>query len=406
MFHAIFASKKFAPTPSPSPISVREAIRLRANQLVDAPWSVIESTYPKVGETFFDIGEYTGLPYSSTRGLGKGILYDASYETFITATQNPLSIMYKVDLRTPEGLYVNADTAGGYYGIGCNEVVSYALGLKVTPTTGQFPHLDESFSVTQDAQHAEIGYYLLRSGHIAIISDVHKDDGNVTHVVVTEAAFPKTKRTVYSAVEFNDRLNIDIMYGFQLPEELEYSPFPEVAINDVLKLEFGNKAVYRPTEPVRFNVVSENAKTLIVKKDGVEVTNETISSTGEIEITYAEHGSYEAYCIMNDLSVSDSEEFEVSEVVISSVSTETPTRGVPFTVNFTTHNCKPLYVIMRTDNDVHSHASFVPQLLTEEEILNGSVDIVQNTSGNFYVVVVGENDFGRVFSNRYSVVVT
>ena len=390
--------------------SSKAIFKQRCDLLTQLTWTpIVEDAYPATGGTHFETVEQKGLPYSSTRGVGRTIGFDVSFYTFYTAILNPLSIVYTEDLRTPPAPnYIDAGTAGGYYGLVCSEFLAYAHGLSMSFTSGQFTERPEAaLAETQDAQFAEIGDFLWRPGHVAAVSGVTKDqNGTVTHVEVSEASFPKMVRRSYTTSSFNQRLNGDTLYKFPISDDLEYNHFevPDLS-NYTLMLDRGDKTVYEKDSLVKYNVTDSNSVALVIEKDGEEIETVSLDGATLVERSYSEEGLYKAHVARSDSSTSNEVQFIVASVDVS-IPTTNITAGEPFSINFSGIDCAPIYVIIQSPPDVYSFANFPPYVLTEAEQESNTVTVDHNVPGEYDVRVCGETPFGRVRSNRIRITVS
>lgn len=393
--------------PVPS-LTQKQIITLRANELANFSWKPIEPTYPKWGSTYFATELQRGIPYSSTRGIGRTIGRDISFYTFLTALKNPLSRVYTEDLRTQDGdYYVNADTAAGFYGMVCSEFLAHVYDLDIVPASIQFTtYPGAEVRAIQSANAVEVGDFLYRPGHVALVSDVNRAYGTIQSITVAEATSPVVKLTTYSPAEFNNSLRTDTLYSFDLPHELTFTPFEYPAnYNSFIGLDRGDKTNYvKDKEPVRFNIMDERVDKLTITKDGITIETILVASPGVVERTYSESGLYKAYCTLNDSSITDSVEFMVASVV-NDTQPSAITLGQSVTVNFSAEGCEPSYIMVRDAPPVYGYADFLPHLLTETEKSQGYAEIRPTTTGKFVTSVVGKNEFGHVYSNLETLIV-
>jgi hypothetical protein len=397
MFQTIMSKKKYTPVLTP-----QEIITLRSKQMSDFPWTPIAPTYPKFGGGYFSVSPKVGIPYSSTRGIGRTIERDISFYTFLTAVNNPLSRVYTEDLRNPDGeYYIKAGTPAGFYGLVCSEFLAYAYGLDIAPTSAHFPLLPEAtLRPIQDAAVAQVGDFLHISGHVALVSEVVRVKGVVQYIVVTEASAPVVKKTIYTPSEFNKRLETYTLYKYNYSQDISFVPYEfPTSYNTCLGLDRGEKTNYiKSVDPVKYNVMSEDAVNLIIEKDGSIIENIEIESTGEIERLYSNTGKYKAYCKLTDDNYSEYVEFIVAEVsIVANKNSIEP--GEIVRVAFSTDECEANYIMVRDAPHVYGYSNFLPRIITAEEKLNGYIDISLTATGNHVISLVGKNEFGSVYSN-------
>ena len=84
-------------------------------------WTPVAGGMPMRGGYFEEGTEYTGVPYSSVKSVGRYIGFDIFLKTFLAAVENPHSVLYT------ENLYGEVKNAECYYGKVCSSYTSYAL---------------------------------------------------------------------------------------------------------------------------------------------------------------------------------------------------------------------------------------------------------------------------------------
>ncbi|MBR6747827.1 MAG: hypothetical protein IKM07_02730 [Clostridia bacterium] len=117
-----------------------ENVLRRCRQLLDITWSpvmevqinprkYIQST--RSGKPHTQPEAYTGIPYSSSRILNCFVGLDVSIDTFVTAVDNPASVLYTRDLSDFDEPAFNCTIRNTFftYGTVCSTFVNYALGL-------------------------------------------------------------------------------------------------------------------------------------------------------------------------------------------------------------------------------------------------------------------------------------
>jgi hypothetical protein len=117
-------------------------------------WTPVADGMPKRGGFFKDGTEYTGVPYSSVKTVGRYIGFDIFLKTFLAAVQNPHSVLYT------ENLYGEVKNAECYYGKVCSSYTSYALqcGIWYVSRLHGPPYRDGVIQVEpQSAQSARVG---------------------------------------------------------------------------------------------------------------------------------------------------------------------------------------------------------------------------------------------------------
>lgn len=164
-----------------------------ARQIMDIKWTPVADTMPMGQNAYYqkDV-EYTGLPYSSVRDNAKAVGTNVSIHTFMTALQDPNSVLYTRKSTT--------DNASTYYGTVCSGLCNHAYGIGLN-LTNYFLGASDWFETVpmQDLQSGDMIYI---SGHVAMIFDVTKDEyGRIDSVTVIEEWFPNTRYKRYSSYE-------------------------------------------------------------------------------------------------------------------------------------------------------------------------------------------------------------
>ena len=77
-------------------------------------WTPVAEGMPRRGGYFTPGKEYTGVPYSSVRHVGRYIGFDIFLKTFLAAVENPESVLYT------ENLLGKVPNAECYYGKVCS----------------------------------------------------------------------------------------------------------------------------------------------------------------------------------------------------------------------------------------------------------------------------------------------
>jgi hypothetical protein len=385
----------------------------RIAQLTEIKWQPLMPGVMPSRKGFFSGELQTGVPYSSARGVGRWIGYDISLETFMTALQNPESVLYTENLR--EEPY-NVPNAATYYGLTCSSFAQYAfrddyylgtLRVHENPADANMKLIED-----QSSDGIELCDLLNTEGkgHMEIITGITYSEGVVDSVEVTEIVHAGPRRKKYSAPEFNRYIKDRsyFLYRYNFPDEIPYIPSKYVAVgnevpqvikyNTVLALDRGNKTNYVQDTPVKFNIMDSNATRLIIKKDNTIIDNIDIIKTGVIEKIYSDCGKYTAYCLMKDESKSDEVEFIVSRVLVSVQATAKV--GSEIEISFSSEMCVPRYVFLE---EAGKYNAILSRTFTQEEIINGSVTISYGKAGLYTIVVNGLNEFGGVYSGRKTI---
>jgi len=389
-----------------------------ARILSRAKWTPVAGEMPNRRGGYFMRGtEYTGVPYSSVKAVGRCIGFDIYLKTFLAAVENPHSVLYTENL---SGTVSNAAT---YYGAVCSTFTSYALQC-ATPYRSSHHGPESRNGVVlvepQSAQAAEPGDVIYTppskpggGSHVELVTEVERTGDRVTAVRVEESAPPTTRNTLYSASDFDSRISsrnrklyritdFDAWRGqnkaesFLFPNYKEDSATP--VINRVLLLDRGDWVPYYRDQPVKFNVMDKDSKgvqSLVIKRGNTVVEQIAVQGRGVIERSLPVCGDYTAYCVMSDGSLSRACEFSVCDLAFS-LPVESPTRGKPWEIAFTASNLSVIVVhLMNSNSPYECHSIW----LTEQDRRRGKVTVpagLIRDAGRIQVWVVGENKYGRL----------
>ena len=151
-----------------------------------------------------NVQSWFGIPYSSVKENDKYVGLDVSVYTFMTAINNPYSLLYTENVnalssRSSWGKQYNGKNCRAYYGITCSELTSFAAGLP----TGYSVELHEWLFkrgarmvevYPQDYNYLRVGDVLVcynggKEAHCRLVAALERDtDNNVTAVTVVEAS--------------------------------------------------------------------------------------------------------------------------------------------------------------------------------------------------------------------------
>ena len=171
-------------------------------------WTPVADGMPRRGGHFTAGKEYTGVPYSSVKHVGRYIGFDIFLKTFLAAVENPKSVLYT------ENLYGKVSNAECYYGKVCSSYTSYALQCGIWYVSKVHgPRFRNGVTIVepQSAQPGDVIYTppARKNGgsHVEIVTDVvRNEDGKVTHVRVEESRPQTTSNTLRSASAFDAHL--------------------------------------------------------------------------------------------------------------------------------------------------------------------------------------------------------
>lgn len=382
-------------------------------------WTPVAEGMPRRRGTFEPGKEYTGVPYSSVKYVGRYIGFDIYLKTFLAAVENPHSVLYT------ENLYGKVANAECYYGKVCSSYTSYALQCGVWYVSRLHnPPYREGVSLVdpQTAQAAQVGDIIFTppqpGSHVEIVTRVTRDaEGKVTHVRVEESRPLTTKTSNRSVSTFNSHLkargrklfritDLDAWRGQNKAESFLFPNYEEDAktpvINRVLLLDRGDWVPYFKDQKVKINIMDrddQGVKTLVVKRGDKIVQEINQPGKGVIELAFSTSGDYTAHCVMNDNSLSQACEFSVCDLDFS-ISAKTASKTEPWELQINSDNMKVIMALLVNEADSYDYHNIY---VTEQDRQNGTVHIPANliqTAGKMQVWLVGENKYGRLKKRR------
>ena len=151
-----------------------------------------------------NVQSWFGIPYSSVKENDKYVGLDVSVYTFMTAINNPYSLLYTENVnalssRSSWGTQYNGKNCRAYYGLTCSELTSLVAGLptgySVELHKWLFKHAAKMVEVyPQEYNSLRVGDVLVcyndgKEAHCRLVAALERDtDNNVTAVTVVEAS--------------------------------------------------------------------------------------------------------------------------------------------------------------------------------------------------------------------------
>lgn len=378
-------------------------------------WTPVADGMPRRRGYFEPGKEYTGVPYSSVKYMGRYIGFDIFLKTFLAAVENPQSVLYT------ENLHGKVSNAECYYGKVCSSYTSYALQCGIWYVSRRHgPAYREGVTLVDPptAQNAQVGDIIYTppqpGSHVEIVTQITRDKaGKVTHVRVEESRPLTTKTTNRSVASFNKHLStrgkklyrITDLDAWRGPNKAESFLFPNYAedsqtptINRVLLLDLGDWVPYHKGQKVKINVMdrdNQGVKALVIKRGDTVVEKIDQPGKGVKEFEFTECGDYTAHCIMNDNSPSQACEFSVCDLDFS-LPRKKASKDEQWELSFDSENMKVIIAHLVSEADHYdNHSVFV----TDQDRKQGKVtipaDLIQ-TPGNIQIWLIGENKYGRL----------
>ena len=398
----------------PNSVGVENALK-RARQMLDIRWVPVERFPSGVGSCelpeapkvrrdvhFEPWRPRTGVPYSSVRRNEKYVGYNVSIETFMTALNNPKSVLYTRSHQGDQEIF----NMHSYYGTVCSCFGSYVCG---------FPYRTSGPRIIDDPDVTEIGTDTLealelcdlvikRGVHVTVITDIQRDaEGKVHLITVSESVRPLCVSNDYTVEQFRKYwLEKGYhVYRYAKVHQQIYEPSPYVyvegdpdlekpPVNTALMSIFGDKANTRLDEVVEFTVFEKDWTAVEVTGPDGAVTRLPIDGDTAV-FNPQKAGFYTAACTKEG-AVSREVNFAVTDSTVT-VSADKVTQGGKLELTFRTDAPeKPmLYIINRVEGCTERQRGY----FTEEEMTAGKTEIAVNViPGSYYVYTVARNEYG------------
>lgn len=390
-------------------------------------WTPVAEGMPDRRGDYFQQGtEYTGVPYSSVKAVGRCIGFDIYLKTFLAAVENPHSVLYTENL---SGRVSNAAT---YYGKVCSTFTSYALQCALPNRSSHHgPEFREGVALVdpQTAQAAEPGDVIYTppatvggGSHVELVTAVERSGERVTAVRVEDSWPPTTRTQLRSAADFDSQLaargrrlyRITDFAAWRGPNKAESFLFPNYdedsatpAINRVLLLDRGDWVPYDRDQAVKFHVMdrdSRGVRTLVIKRGEAVVEQIAVQGRGVIERSFSDCGDYTAHAVLDDGSLSQACEFSVCELDFR-LPAETLSRNQAWNIPFTAHNVRVIVVQLMSPKPPYGRYHV---WLTDQDRSRGSVTVpasLVQDPGAVQVWLIGENRYGRLTRAQEAVLV-
>ena len=347
-----------------------------------------------------------GIPYSSCRTVEKYVGWNISPETFLTALQNPHSVVYTRQLKDEPGTKANS-----YYGLVCSMFVSYALELPYRIVCKDWTALEDICAVSAEPlENLRLGDILLDpKRHVALITGIARDEaGAVQRIEVSECTLPLTVCTAFTPEEFR-RFWLQDHYGvyrYGKIDQVTYTPDPWMPLEGEMAVEpphfallpdYGNKANYRVgDEAVELWALEEGWEAVeVIHPDGTK-THHSLQE-GHVTLQPAAVGHYSA-CLVRDGARSGSVEWRMVSLHLQ-FEKEKYAVGEPITCR--TWNEVPgekvFHAVLNTDTYYVKDTVF----LAEEEGEAGRFALpAQTVPGKYIVIAMARNEYG-VYTSPY-----
>lgn len=187
---------------------------LRASYYTKIEWTpssnVPKRTVTSVDEQFPANTKVRGIPYSSVGQRAVG--HNVSFHTFMTAVNNPFSLLYTEDTSAKYNRsiwgnsYDGATNARTYYGATCTNLTGYCIGLDYVYPTTLYPwsknyNLETTLVYKNNIDKVSLGDIILYiskgiPSHARLITGIKRDENNaVTNLKISELGSPAKEQS-------------------------------------------------------------------------------------------------------------------------------------------------------------------------------------------------------------------
>ena len=253
----------------------------KAYQLTDVTFLPLDSIRANPYKKYTAGKIYKGMIYSSVKEMDKFVGTDISLHTFMTALHNDRSVLYTENVSKHPYHGVNC---GSYYGVVCNTFVSYALGLKVSKSTTDFPSADNMMLVEdQTSKGVRLADVVLQKGHVMLVTRIGRDteNGKAVELEISEAKRTGCRRFFLSGEDLDKNISAGkwSLYRYKYLESNTYDPLTDfVAVegesmtpftyNDDICTSHGDKACFITGDTITLNIL-KGFKSIEIYKDSI-----------------------------------------------------------------------------------------------------------------------------------------
>lgn len=404
----------------PANEGIRNAL-LNAEQLTNLSYTPIRDLY-KVGGTWSSGTTVNGLLYSSTRYEDLFCPNNVSLWTFMSALKSPNSYLYTVDIT--EEPYAIRGSAKAFYGQVCSSFVQYSLGIKYNFQIYQMTVWQGIDKVEpQDIDKIRLGDILTtEKGHTRLITGIHREDGHVVEVAISEGVNPSARRRIYPVKDVVETLNDGyVFYRYRYINNTIHNPSPFVAVGDevldgmeqpseLLMPRRGDRANWRKDEHVVVDILSrQNYRHYKLYKDDQFLYEHSIPDDNVVDFGFMPYGKYKM-CLSEETSESEFVYWIVVDYSISAQSTGTESA----LVSFSSMNATPIWVTWRRPARLDASNNNMPlwtTVIDEFDRVNGitrtTLDSHFRKSGirDWDIKVAFETEYGIISSDSETVYV-
>lgn len=268
----------------------KEAALFRSRQMTEFKWTPVADVpcfTKKPEKEMLPAGvEQMGMIYSSTEPNDKFIGENVSFETLLSVIANPDSALYHKDLN-------GHGNSWAYFGIVCNGLVRYALGITPRYSTKRWMDVPGMVKIAEAGDYAAEQIQLCdilltydKRKHVVLITDILRDEnGTVQQIEVSEAIPPVCVRRQYDLETFFKDYAEFALWRYDFVDEVTMpDPYQNACLErgvpslPNIAVDYGNKSNYRTNEDVVISSFNDGENQLEIYC-GDELV-ETISFTG------------------------------------------------------------------------------------------------------------------------------
>ena len=324
----------------------------KAHQIADIPWIPL-NPIPSLTNEWTPAGtKMFGIPYSSVKEKDKFVGLEVSFYTFMSAVNNPRSVIYTEDVKMPP--YVG-ENCGLYYGTVCSMAVNYALGIDRPIESKMYSKLPYIAKVKQQNPDGVCpGDILWSKGHVVLVLEIKRDESGtpLSFSILESSGSTRIKTLSISAFEERWEKVGWVLYRYmKLAENLSYEPIPfvinsgdpsmTVSFNPDLCTSRGEKAAFLKGEDVTINIFNSSFDTIELYHNNILMRTSTISRN-IFDYTFSNlPGGMYSVRLLSDTKVSEPVLFEI----IGEMTTVSKVKN-SYCISFGSDFAEPEYIVI------------------------------------------------------------
>lgn len=317
----------------------------KSEQWVNLKWTPKKRVPMQGGASYFPANtERIGMLYGEGAYQDKRVGADVSLRTFMTAINNPYSLMYTENTNENHSqsaygvTYYGDYNSGAYMGMSCNIFVYNVLGSPITWSsfeTDGGSAIDENIveKVYDQSSHGlRLMDILATQGHVRVVSRLWRDNRNVVKKVqVSEIVGSGARNILYSDTEFDKFLKNENYRIYRFKElfkniDYEQSPFVTLDGEELISYDYNNDictfagdyASFAERDLIHINYEKGIYTSMQIYKDDILIDTITIGEGHDVDLTNKNYsyGKYKAR-LTDGTNHSDFTHFEILNLEIS-----------------------------------------------------------------------------------------